>query len=382
MIIMMMITMMLTVSSFTLLSETKKNDSFFSTLLRQHGCDVDKAFQATFNHSNPRVQSISAIDILKKDAGGFGAQLVLKLAPPTVSAVLVGARPVLKGDLAANWNYGCPGHETIQDIMKNAKSRFGNDVVTAGKLIRSEEVELSLPLSCNGNRVRLERLRAAAVTHWFKLTPFMDLLIRQRIEGLDLPPDFMAVHIRGGDKLVSEWSGPYGALGKPHLWARAISDAVNFERKHFTPALPDLVFLESDDCKLLREVATLLSTSSMEAIHQPCQVPKPVLYTQRGKSMNVTGHHQWLFNHHHSCTDIARYFTGLTIFRDATAVLLGTGGHHGVPLAPAARTSNTVLLIELLRMGRGKEPPGRDYHFNALRTPTSKVGEVIYPPLP
>ena len=91
MIIMMMITMMLTVSSFTLLSETKKNDSFFSTLLRQHGCDVDKAFQATFNQSNPRVQSISAIDILKKDAGGFGAQLVLKLAPPTVSAVLVGS---------------------------------------------------------------------------------------------------------------------------------------------------------------------------------------------------------------------------------------------------------------------------------------------------
>ena len=144
----------------------------------------------------------------------------------------------------------------------------------------------------------------------------------------------------GGDKLVSEWSGPYGGLGRPHLWAAAIAKAVAFEREHFTPALPPRVFIESDDCKLLREVVALTTASAaegrVEVVHLPCTVPEPMLYKQRNRVANVTGHHQWRFNHEHSCDDIARYFAALAIFRDATAVLLGTGGHHGVPLSPAA----------------------------------------------
>ena len=92
---------------------------------------------------------------------------------------------------------------------------------------------------------------------------------------------------------MSEWSGPYSSLGKPQLWADAIVNVAKHEKEFYHSSSSHKVFIESDDCSLLMEVTARIMARGLIVAHLPCTVPAPVLYTQRGRSKNISGHHQW-----------------------------------------------------------------------------------------
>ena len=170
-------------------------------ILENHGCDVDAALGQVFNTSNNRVVRFSLGASNAEHLGGFGAQLCLKLLPAAASAALVNARLVLE-DAEAAWNYGCQGHDRVADILRHAAPprASGRETTVLSKkemIVTGSEVELSrAPVVCRGQRVPLERLRAAVANYWFSFSPFMDTLVRAKIDGLNLPPTFMAVHMR------------------------------------------------------------------------------------------------------------------------------------------------------------------------------------------
>ena len=183
--------------------------------------------------------------------------------------------------------------DILANISPPQKTVTGMRIGGKHDIIGNSDAELVPQLLCHGIPLKLEHLRAAAANYLFDFTPAIDILIQRNIVALGLPEHFIAVHIRGGDKLVSEWSGPYSSLGKPQLWADAIVDAAKHEKEFYRSSSPHNVFIESDDCSLLMEVTARIMARGLIVAHLPCTVPAPVLYTQRGRSKNISGHHQW-----------------------------------------------------------------------------------------
>jgi hypothetical protein len=267
-----------------------------------------------------------------------------------------------------DWNYGCPGLETASKVLLNAvpAGPGSQDIGVSNLVVRGSDHDLKEPVQCKGKDVPLEIFRSAAATHWVQFQPQFRLTMDQIAGKLSLPPvgQFLAVHIRGGDKLASEWRGAYNGYSNAKTWAKAISDVLKYEREHFTVSLSSDVFVESDDCKFLLEVKKRLP-EDVRMLHLPCQLKAPTLYTQRGQTVNVTGHNQWAWNSGHSCSETAKYFLGLDVFRSAVATLLSKGGTKGTNpsgMGKGAMPSNTVILIENLR--RSTNPPGRNYNMD------------------
>lgn len=355
------------------------DEPYVSAILEHFDCDVRSALKYVMRPENPLFMAMPHGDG-PIDRGGFGAQMVLILVPAMTTAFLFGKR--LAPDLSSStWNYGCPGHATGADVLQSLRPPEDGGVKSGctgggGKcptLIGGGTVELQWKSpTCRGRKVPLAAIRNATADFLFTLTPFFAQGVSSAVAALDLPsPEpFLAVHLRGGDKLVAEWSGGLSHLGKPERLVAPIVEAAAHERATHSPTLSHRLFIESDDCALMLEVEKQLGLEvspnglNFSVVHFPCVVPPPAVYTQRGNSMEVTGHHQGNFNANHTCADLVRYFAGLTVFRDAQATLLGPGGTQGGAVRSPARTSsNTVLFIELLRRGRAQKPEGREYHF-------------------
>jgi len=268
----------------------------------------------------------------------------------------------------SDWNYGCPEHETASKTLLNARpaGAGSQDIGTGDMVVRGSDHNFKEPVHCKGKDIPLEVFRGASATHWVQFQPQFRLVMDQIAGQLSLPPagNYLAVHIRGGDKLASEWRGAFGGYSKPQTWAKAITEIVQYERDHFTASLSNDVFVESDDCKFIFEVKRLLP-EPLRMLHLPCQLKAPSSYTQRGQTVNVTGHNQWAWNTERSCLDTAKYFLGLDIFRSSAAVLLSKGGAKGTNPSGMGKNSipsNTVILIENLR--RSTNPPGRNYNMD------------------
>jgi hypothetical protein len=140
-----------------------------------------------------------------------------------------------------DWNYGCPGLETASKVLLNAlpASPGSKDIGVSNLVVRGSDHDLKEPVQCKGKDVPLEVFRSAAATHWVQFQPQFRLAMDQIAGKLSLPPvrQFLAVHIRGGDKLVSEWRGSYNGYSNGKIWAKAISDVLKYEREHFTASL-------------------------------------------------------------------------------------------------------------------------------------------------
>mmetsp|Transcript_25033 Transcript_25033/g.56328 ORF Transcript_25033/g.56328 Transcript_25033/m.56328 type:complete len:459 (-) Transcript_25033:293-1669(-) len=341
------------------------DQDYFSRLLEHFNCNISEAVAHVQSPLNNRTAPpVTKAELAAVAKGGFGAQLVLGTLPRAVSAVMVGARVTM--DLE-NWNYGCPGHENAADVLNSISSTRQDVLCCHSKFVTSSTRDIPNPPVCKGDIVPLNNIRSAVANSIFQLTPFFKEAVDNILKPFSFPPHFLAVHVRGGDKLVSEWRGPHSHMADVSSWVTAISKALEHERAHFTPDISPVVFVESDDCKLIVAIKAQ-APSDVTLVHIPCTVHEAVEYVQRGNKANITGHHQWHFNKEHTCDDISRYFAGLAVFRDATAVLLGNGGVDGTPRNPAKLTSNTVLLIELLRKGRTRLPLGHDYHISSLKS--------------
>jgi hypothetical protein len=138
------------------------------------------------------------------------------------------------------------------------------------------------------------------------------------------------------------------------------------EREHFGSQHSSTIFADSDDCGVRHAVRDLLAPKGIEVVHLPCTLKPPVLYSQRGRFMNVTGHNQNSWNDGHTCTEVVRYFAGLEVFRDADVFLLGSEGVRGVSLH--GHGSKTVLLILNLREWSLVLSPGRYGAFVMMTT--------------
>jgi hypothetical protein len=342
--------------------------SYLSTIVSSFDCDLDRLLDHLHAESRTFVAELTGQAV----QGGFGAQLCLHWIPRIITALCYGSK--LSLDIESPWNYGCPEHETPFDVLVHAKP-FNNikDEVyhkfsskEPAPILGSKTMQFPSPLLCHGEEITPLMLRSAVANYYLTFQPFFEEKIRNEILKLKLPHNILAVHVRGGDKLVSEWQGS-GGLADPQLWALKMKTVINNERKQYqSDMLDSTVFVESDDCNLLLEVKKALDNYGIKMIHIPCALTKPVLYIQKSHVKNITGHHQQNWNEGHSCDDTIKYFTGLTIFREAQAVLLGSGGDHGVPLAGTGMTSNTALLIEFLREGYNKNHPiKRTYNLQA-----------------
>mmetsp|Transcript_36095 Transcript_36095/g.46522 ORF Transcript_36095/g.46522 Transcript_36095/m.46522 type:complete len:396 (+) Transcript_36095:64-1251(+) len=314
--------------------------------------------------------------------GGFGAQVCLYWIPKTINSLFFGSS-IAFNVAEESWNYGCPGYEKANDVLVNTFPRDAGEQsarLPTHDIVFARTTTLPIPLMCNGREITVLELRNAAAKHYFKFQPYFTEKIENEIKKLNLPKEYFGVHIRGGDKLVSEWVGQYAGLGKTSLWASKIAQVVEYDQtKYPSPTTTNsnankIVFAESDDCNLLLDLKKQLKSYNIDMIHMPCQLQKPALYIQRGYSQNITGHHQMNWNSEHSCSDTIRYFTGLKIFEDANAVLLGRGGVDGTPLAGHGGTSNTVLLIELLR-GKTNDDDNKKRTYNMI----NGRGDIVYP---
>jgi len=179
---------------------------FFSALLEHYDCNVSQAVAHVMAPSNRRVSNLRREG---KDDGGFGAQMCLRVVPRATSAVLIGAR--LTMDLAGQaWNYGCPGHETAREVLASvlppdeaggddvARSKANDDVCQSGTRFLPD------PPTCRGRAVPLGAVRNATADFLFTLQPFFADGVAEAVASLGLPKlgDVLAIHLRGGDKLV------------------------------------------------------------------------------------------------------------------------------------------------------------------------------------
>ena len=105
------------------------------------------------------------------------------------------------------WNYGCPGHETADKVLLYAAPPGTGKIVHRRRLFGAEQRGFTEQVTCKGNLVPLEDLRGAAADWWMRFQPPFEAHMGRAAEKLKLPNKFLAVHIRGGDKLVSEWRG-------------------------------------------------------------------------------------------------------------------------------------------------------------------------------
>jgi len=274
------------------------------------------------------------------------------------------------------WNYGCPGHAHVSDVLFNFElPQQGDQRLNVPQIIRGEEPEIKNNVTCKGKNVPLEQFRYAVGSELFRFRPFFDQAIAKTIADLALPDNFLAVHIRGGDKLIREWR-KYEKYRSISTWEEHIRRVIFYENSHYRPFI-NSVFIESDDCGLTLELKRLLESNGERFIrvyHIECDVVSSNI--EKGNStIAITGHNQRVWNQGQSCTATTRLFAALTIFRDARTVLLSLGGHKGVtPPGHALKIGNlpsrTVMLIEYLRLA--SDSAKRNYYADP------KEGEVLW----
>jgi hypothetical protein len=362
----------------------KASVDYVASFLESFGCDLDAAIAYQGSKVRTRVYSLTSTR-----RGGFGVQMCSLWIPKTISGMFFGARLRLSFE---NWNYGCPNYENPHDILLHAYPKNENDEVVRvtgsnsftevkNDIVTNNNTILPFPIKCNGRNVSLFSLRSAAANFWFQFQPPIAALIDKEVRSLKLPSSFLAVHIRGGDKFEKEWTGDFRILANPKYWAEQIDLLLSHEsqlltaaasppqtrqivREHIISSIKarptagvkhsnissNVIFGESDDCRLLLAVKKELTNYGIEMKHMPCATTEePAESTYRPK---VSGHNQNSWNMRRSCDELIRYFSALTIFRDAQSVLLGSGGTKGIPLPPYGwATSNTALFVETLRHG-------------------------------